>query len=156
LTVGGAGTALVSLASLQQNAVTINPNAQLVLRPGTAHLVHSIGALSMTGSGVLDLGNHDLLVGGSTAVAMQAKVAQAANLANVTPNTGYYFFNGVGGINSAPVRADAALNGPQKLGIGIADSNDIAINWAGNPVDGTIPAGKTVVAFTVIGDANLD
>jgi hypothetical protein len=152
-----AGAATTFAGAQNLAALTVNGSAKLT---AATRKTLSINALSISGAGQLDLGVGDLMIGTlngqtATAAAAQQLVKQAASLASKNA-AGYPLFTGTTGITSSAVKTDAAANSPQRLAIGVAGSSDPSMHWAGNPVDGTIPAGKTVVSVTVYGDANLD
>jgi hypothetical protein len=62
---GGNGTALVSVASFAQTAVTINAGGTLLVRRAEPRVTNTVNALSITGNGLLDLANHALLLDNS-------------------------------------------------------------------------------------------
>jgi hypothetical protein len=137
----------MTVNAINQKAVTIQHTGALVITPGVDRLTHTIGTLSLTGNGTLDIANHDLIIGNTTAAALQAKVAQSAGV--IRPS-GYNAWNGVGGLTSSVAKTDATNNNALAYAVGVADSSDNASTGLG------LAAGKAIARFTVYGDANLD
>jgi hypothetical protein len=133
---GGAGSALATVTSFSQGSVTINSAGKLIVTPSLTRSTNTANSLSINGTGTLDLNNHDLLTTTTAATVRQYLVAGY--------NGGNY--NGSnGGIIST-----AASNGNGHRALGYASSTDAVAP------DVVIPAGKTLVRYTIPGDADLN
>jgi autotransporter-associated beta strand protein len=118
-------------------------NNAVTVTSGTMQLGTSIGgvqmsSLSIAANGALDIGNNHVIINyGSGADPIASIVA----LLNTGFNAGAW--NGLGGINSSAVAGNPGYS------IGYADAAD-----AGNPAG--LSSGTIEIAFTLLGDANLD
>ena len=138
LSVGtGSGTALVTVGSFAQNAVTVADGAKLVVAVTTPHVTNTVNALTLNGSGTLDVGNSRVRLnyapGTSSAAAVRAQVIAGYNGGNWGGN----------GITSA----NAAAN-PLHYGVGYVDGNDTVTG-------STVPAGAVEFGFALLGDTAL-
>src|SRR5206468_107869 len=102
------------------------------------------GSLALTGTGTLDVANTSLIVTTSTNVA-----AYVARAAGAPLPSGQNAWTGTG-LTSSVVKADAALGSPNALALGYFDSRDNA------QTNLNVPAGQTLVKYTVYGDATGD
>ncbi len=140
------GTVNVSVASLPPPTVAISGS-------GLVHLADNISAgtplgtsnvnltsLSITGSGVLDIGNNRIIVDYSS------PATDPIASINSWIKNGFYDLAGPQ-IISSDIAADDLASG-LSYGIGYADGADGAV--AG------LPSGEIEVMFTLLGDANLD
>ncbi len=136
-TVSGTGTlqvgaasgspAIVSASSLSQAAVTINSTGKLQLLQNIPGVTSSIGSLSITGGGQIDITNNGLLLNETNNPLSQ--VTAWIQSQSITSSL-------VNGPNSQASRA-----------IGYGDSSE-------DPL--TIPAGDVEVKYVPFGDTNLD
>jgi fibronectin-binding autotransporter adhesin len=118
------------------NFTTVNTGGLLQFPATLTRATHSAGLLTLNGTGTLDLNNHDLLTTTTAATVRQYLVAGY--------NGGNY--NGSnGGIIST-----AASNGNGHRALGYASSTDAVAPGV------VIPAGKTLVRYTIPGDADLN
>jgi autotransporter-associated beta strand protein len=119
------------------------PNAPVTIEFGTLQLAPSTGgttiaSLAISGNGTFDITNNHVFIDyGNNA----DPVSSIAALLSVGYNGGAW--NGVGGITSSAIAANPGY------GIGYADSAD-----AGNPAG--LASGTMEIAFTLLGDVNLD
>ena len=150
--------ATLTASAIQQNTLTVNGKVAIVPQSGTrddAATVSVVSGLNLavsnnTWSGLVDLGNNDLIVhgGGSSGLAnITNQIKQGYNSGTWT---------GTGGITSSTAAA-AAQTGNDVMGLGV-ELND---NGAGTPLmttfDGqTVADGDVLVKYTYFGDANLD
>jgi len=148
LTVGNGSTgATLNVAGLAQNGVTVNSGSVLTLSQGTTPMAAALNALTLNGTGTLDLKNNGFILdytGASPLATIAAEIASGRN-AGGTPWTGT-------GITSSIVAAD-----PSQLTIvyGLASA---ILPSGGTFMGQTIPAGANAVLARVsfIGDANGD
>src|SRR5207245_1263166 len=124
--------------------LTVANAATAALLQGATQVTHTAGTLNLSNSGTLDLANHSLLVGTTDTIRQYVARAAGAPLPNgQNPWTGT-------GLTSSVVKADAALGSPSALALGYFDSRDNAQTGL------AVPAGQTLVKYTVYGDANGD
>jgi hypothetical protein len=138
--VGGTGTLDVSggaanAAGLNQSSVTVNSSGLLTLSGGSTNNVNS---LSVSGSGKFDITNHHLFVDYGSGPDPIASIA-----AEISSG-----FNG-GVWNGNGIFSTSAQSNAGSYGIGFADSAD-----PGNPAG--LASGQIEIAYTLLGDANLD
>jgi hypothetical protein len=155
-TPSGSPNVAVTVASGAAVAFTGNQHlASLTLSGGQATIAAatrktlSLGALSITGNGKLDLENNDLLIttgGASAAAAIRGYLTSAFGVNQD--------WTGPGGITSS---TSASAN-PGKYTIGYANGDDQSAQDAGVTTAGGAPlaAGQVLVRPVLIGDANLD
>jgi autotransporter-associated beta strand protein len=131
-----AGTLVVGAAGAMPSGSVSITGGDLLL--GTSTGLATITSLAISGSGTFDVNNNHVIInygGGSDPIAsIQALL-----------NTGYNggAWNGLGGITSSAVATNPGY------GVGYADAAD-----PGNPAG--LSSGQIEVAFTLLGDANLD
>ena len=132
-----------------QSGVTLNGSGTLIVSKGatnnSAAKVSTIGALTV-GSGVLDVGNSDLVLTATPLATVKAYVNSAATADGA--------FTGNSGITSsvaAAIFADGSQMHKTGLGYGVASSVGISsVDTTGvNPTD-------VIVKYTLIGDTNMD
>jgi len=131
----GTGVFTISTASTSLGAVTVNAGT---LQLGSSTGQATITSLAITGNGTFDVTNNHVLINYGSGTDPISSIA--ALLA-----TGYNggAWNGAGGIVSSAVASNPGY------GVGYADSAD-----AGNPAG--LASGSIEVAFTLLGDVNLD
>jgi T5SS/PEP-CTERM-associated repeat protein len=134
---GGTGAAAFSAASISQTAISISNGGSLALRAATNRLTDTITALTLSGSGKLDLANHALLT--STSPATIKAYLSSAYTANQD-------WSGPGLTSSI-----AAAN-PTKYSLAYASGSDQSAKDAGIAV----APGQTLVQAVLTGDANMD
>jgi hypothetical protein len=142
---GGAGTALVSVSSLSQGAVTINSGGTLTIRPAGSRLTNTAANLQINGTGTLDLGNHELLT-------------------NTAPNTiktylaNAYDPNGNADWGQPGLTSSVARNNPISYSLGYANGSDQSSQDAGVTTHNGTPLGasETIIRPVLTGDANMD
>jgi autotransporter-associated beta strand protein len=149
LTIGTAnsytGETLVNGGTLIAAVPGAIPNSKITLTGGTIQLAANTGVtqtpeLSITGSGLLDLGNNTLIINYGAAPDPFASIAA---LLAAGYNGGAW--NGASGIDtSAPL-----VGGGRSYGLGYADSAD-----PGNPAN--LSSGAIEIKYTLLGDTNLD
>lgn len=149
LTVGGAGTARVTVASIQQSAVMVNGGATLAIATNPTRLTHNAGSLSIAAGGAFDLGNQNLLTTTAVSTVRQWLVNGYNNGAWNGTATG----GGVGAIMSTAANA-ASLSDQRSLGY--ASAADVAAGLVSPTAAGQIGAGQTLVQYTTPADFNLD
>jgi autotransporter-associated beta strand protein len=131
-----AGTLVVGAAgSLPTGAVSVTGGS---LKLGTSIGRSTITSLAISGNGNLDINNDHVFLNYG---AGPDPISSIASLLSNGYNNGLW--NGVNGINSSAVASNPGY------GVGYADSAD-----PGNPAG--LPSGTIEVAFTLLGDANLD
>jgi autotransporter-associated beta strand protein len=139
-----AGGTTVNSGTLLIGAATALPVGNAVsITGGQVQLGASIGgvtlsSLAISGNGTFDLNNNHMFISYG---AGPDPIASIAALLSTGYNGGAW--NGAGGIVSS------AVAGNPGYGVGYADSAD-----PGNPA--SLPSGTIEVAFTLLGDANLD
>ena len=104
----------------------------------------NITSLSITGSGTLDINNNHIIIDytpGNDPIASIAAWVKSG--ANVNPGTGAATWSGNG------ITSSAAFANALSYGIGYADAAD-----PGNPAN--LATGQIEIAYTLLGDANLD
>ena len=105
-----------------------------------SHFDNSVSALTITGSGQLDLANNHLFINYGSGADPKASI-----VAWIKSGFAAGSWNGAGIIStSAPTRMSG------HYGLGFADSTD-----AGNPA-GLASSGQIEIKYTLLGDANLD
>jgi T5SS/PEP-CTERM-associated repeat protein len=134
---GGTGAATFSAASISQTAVSVSNGGSLALRVATNRITDTITALTLSGSGKLDLANHALLT--STLPATIKAYLAAGYGANQD-------WAGPGLTSSV-----AAAN-PTKYSLVYASGSDQSAKDAGIAV----APGQTLVQAVLTGDANMD
>ena len=136
----------LTVNSFGQNSLSIGNNTSVTVLPNaTARLANSATSLSIAGSGQLDLANHSLLT--TTTNNLRSYIVQAAG--PVLPGKGLNGWTGAG-LTSSLVKADAANGNAKQLAVGYFDSRDNAQTGL------SVPTGKTLVQYTVYGDATGD
>jgi hypothetical protein len=142
---GGAGTALVSVSSLSQGAVTINTGGTLTIRSAASRLTNSATNLQINGNGTLDLSNHELLTNTSPA-AIKSYLANA------------YDPNGNADWGQPGLTSSVARNNPITYSVGYANGTDPSAQDAGVTTHNGTPLGanQTIVRPVLTGDANMD
>jgi autotransporter-associated beta strand protein len=138
-----AGTTTVNAGTLVAGVAGALPNGLANVTGGTLQLATSIGetdigGLSISGSGTFDINNNHVIINYGGAADPVSSIA--ALLATGFDNG---LWDGAGGITSSAIAANPGY------GIGYADSAD-----PGNPA-GLAP-NTMEIAFTLLGDANLD
>jgi hypothetical protein len=123
-------------------SLSIADGAAAIAQPGNASAL-VVHALSISGTGVLDLADNALICTGASVPAVQALLAAGFNQGH---------WNGAGGINSSSSAAAADPLGVTALGL--ADNTILhRTEFAGvSELDGT----EILVKYTYYGDANLD
>jgi hypothetical protein len=133
------GTAVTSVSSFNQSVVNVYGTGRLAVVGGAAalHFVNTATSLTISGTGVLDLGQTDL------------QTATPASTIRSYLLNGYHSGDwvGVGGITSALAAAN-----PGQYSVAYADGSDASARDAGIAV----PPGQVLVRPTLTGDANLD
>jgi T5SS/PEP-CTERM-associated repeat protein len=119
-------------------ALTI-PSGGSVKIQANSPTTYSLGSLSITGNGTLDITNNRLFIDYGTGPDPIASIAQWIT-------NGFYGLSGPQIISSAIATADTASG--LSYGIGYADGADGIV--AG------LPSGEIEIMFTLLGDANLD
>ena len=135
------GNLTLSALTITGGKVQVADNASAGTALGTSNVV--LTSLSITGNGVLDIGNNRIIIDYTTGHDPISSIA--AWIANGFSNQEAA---GIGpSIISSDIAADDAASG-LSYGIGYADGADGAI--AG------LPSGEIEIMFTLLGDANLD
>jgi uncharacterized protein (TIGR03382 family) len=124
--------------------MNVGDGANVAFAQAATKVTHSIGTLNLNNTGTLDVGNHTLMVG--TTDSIRTYVARAAG--PTVPN-GENAWTGAG-LTSSKVAADAAAGNAKGLALGYWDSRDNAQTGQ------SVPAGQTMVHYTVYGDATGD
>jgi hypothetical protein len=139
LTLGNAvgATSRATVTRFDQTNVTIKNTGTLAVATNAARFTNTATLLSITGNGLLDLGNNDLLTP-TPAATIRGYLINAYTLSDDWSGHG---------INSA-----FAMANPTKYTVGYANGNDQSSQDARPDV----PAGKVLVVPTLVGDANLD
>ncbi len=137
--------------------------AKLTLSDGFANIVTparktiSIGELSITGSGLFDIGNNVLLVDNTLTPFSTLKSYWQAGYNN-DPSGGYGLWDGNHGIVSST--AEASAKGDGKITVGYLDGaaqNDPDIgNYAANVGGPSLATNQVIFRPTLMGDLNLD
>jgi fibronectin-binding autotransporter adhesin len=135
LVVGNGGAAIASSNSFTQNNVTVNSGGVLQVTQAAQRITNSAGALTINGTGQLDLNNHDLLTT-TTAATVRQYLVNGYNGGS---------WNGTGGISST-----VAGNSGGTRALGYASSTDAVAPGV------VVPAGQTLVRYTIPGDADLN
>jgi hypothetical protein len=131
-----AGTLVAAVAgSLPSGAVSITGGS---LKLGTSIGGTTIKSLTISGGGNFDINNDHVIVSYGSG---PDPIASIASMLSAGYNNGLW--TGVNGINSSAVASNPGY------GVGYADSAD-----AGNPAG--LASGTIEVAFTLLGDTNLD
>jgi hypothetical protein len=138
VTIGnGAGTALLSVSSLDQSALMVANNGTVIIRQALVRVTNSATALTIIGNGRLDLANHQLLTSDA-------------------PSTIKAYLSGAYSANqdwSGPgLTSSIARNNPVKYSVAYASGSDLSAQDAGIAV----APGKVLVRSVLSGDANLD
>jgi hypothetical protein len=147
LSVGNASgpTALASLGSLVQGAVTVRSTGTVRVLASTPRITNDVGALSISGNGTLDLNNHELLTDAAPAT-IKAYLASA--------------FDAAGGQDwSKPgLTSSVAAGNPSKYSIGYAYGGDTSAMDAAVTIKSgaALPATRTIARVVLAGDANMD
>jgi hypothetical protein len=135
---GGSNSASTSVTSFTQQSISIGSDGLFTLLPNSTS-TNTVTTLSMTGSGQLDLTNNRMFIDYGSGPDPIASVAQWIK-------NGFYDLAGPQIISSV-IGADDLASG-LSYGIGYADGADGLV--AG------LPSGEIEIAFTLLGDANLD
>jgi hypothetical protein len=130
-------TSRANVTRFDQTNVTIKNTGTLAVATNAARFTNTANLLSITGNGLLDLGNNDLLTP-TPAATIRGYLINAYTLSNDWSGPG---------INSS-----FASTNPIKYTLGYANGNDQSSQDARPDV----PAGKVLVVPTLVGDANLD
>jgi hypothetical protein len=129
-------TSRANVTRFDQTNVTIKNTGTLIVATNNARFTNS-AVISISGAGVLDLGNNDLLTTTSAATIRSYLI------------TGYTLSNDWSGRG---INSTFAMTNPTKYTLGYANGNDQSSQDARPDV----PAGKVLVVPTLTGDANLD
>jgi hypothetical protein len=151
LTVGGAGAALLSVNSFVQSSVTVNNSGLLQVNQATQRTTNSASLLTITGSGVVNLNNHNLLVANTPAATIRQYLINGYN----ADSSGNARWNGTGGINST-----LAAKNLSTFSVGYAtaaDNKNTGLGLTGNQVfvKPTIPGDATLDGLVDISDLNV-
>jgi autotransporter-associated beta strand protein len=139
----GGGTTVNGGELIIGSSGALPTNSAVTVTSGTMQLGTSVGgvqmsSLSIGANGTLDINNNHVFINyGASADPIASIVA----LLNTGYNAGAW--NGLGGITSSAVASNTGY------GVGYADSAD-----PGNPA--SLSSGQIEIAFTLLGDANLD
>jgi hypothetical protein len=159
----GGGTVAGSVASLgvghfELGSLSIGSGGTVSVAPAASRGTHTASTLLITGTGLLDLANHALLVD-NTATPEAAVRQYLHNAYNADLTSGIGDWNGRGGITSAD--AIASHNGPSpdfRISVGYVNGA-----YAGDPlINGPIPGqeslatNRILVRAALYGDFNLD
>jgi T5SS/PEP-CTERM-associated repeat protein len=146
-TVGGgaAGTAIASVYSLSQGALTINSGGTLTIRPAGTRFTNAATNLQINGTGTLDLSNHELLTSTDPATIK----SYLANAYDPSGNADW----GQHGLTSS-----VAKGNPTSYSIGYAYGGDQSSQDAGVTTKNGTPLGasQTIIRPILVGDANMD
>lgn len=130
---GGTAGALLSLARFAQASLSVGSGGLVRVLADPQNIYTNTAAVTLTGTGTLDLNNHDLLTP-TPASTIAAYLASGY--------TGGAWNGTNGGIVSTAAAKSAAPRG-------------LAYATAADLTAGNIPAGQTLVTYTVPGDADL-
>jgi hypothetical protein len=131
LTKTGAGTLAVN--NLRAGAVAVNGGTVRVLPNGAAAGAGTVASLSVSGGGVLDLGDNDLVVQNTSVGSVKSMIAAGSLTATAAPPAG------------------------KSVGLGYAQGDDAAVAGLGGSLTGqSFTAADAIVKFTYVGDADLD
>jgi hypothetical protein len=135
---GGTGTASMTVTQFSQGTITVADLGAFSVLPNS-HFDNSVSALSITGSGQLDLANNHIFINYGASADPKASV-----VAWIKSGFASGSWNGAG-IISTSAQANSV-----RYGLGYADSTDV-----GNPA-GLNASGQIEIKFTYLGDTNLD
>jgi autotransporter-associated beta strand protein len=141
-TITTAGTTPFNSAA---GTVTVNDGATLNFAPGPARLTHQIATLTLSGSGTVDLNNHELLTNTDPGT-IHAYLARAYNA------------TGSADWSQPGLTSTLARSSPTIYTVGYAFGGDQSAQDAGVTTNSGSPLSsiQTIVRTTLTGDANLD
>jgi len=134
------------------HGLSINAGGKVNVLNSTSHAnrtLLSVGTLSFSGTGLLNLGSNDLDVANGSLSTITSEIATGGNFAAGAN------FNGTSGITSSSAAGDST----HLTSLGVIQNNQSGtpLFTATNKFDGTVPGPADVlVKYTYYGDANLD
>jgi hypothetical protein len=160
LSVGNAaGTvaAAMNVTRFVQNSVAISNNGTIAVTPAATRVTNTTTALTITGTGLLNLGNHALLV--DNTATPETAVRQYLHNAYNADASGIGDWLGKGGITSSD--AIAAHNGPNpsfKISVGYVNGAYALDPLINGPIPGQagLATSQILVRPALYGDFNLD
>jgi autotransporter-associated beta strand protein len=137
-----AGTAAINAAG----TISIADATTLTLQKGATRLTNQAKDLSITGTGTLDLGNHELLLTNATPASVKAALGHA------------YDPNGNADWGQSGITSSVAHANPTSFSVGYAYGGDQSAQDAGVTTKGGAPLGaaQTIIRPVLTGDANMD
>jgi hypothetical protein len=135
---GGASLASMSATQFTQNEISVSNNGLFTVKPNSG-FDNSVSTLLVSGTGQLDLNNNHMFINYGSGFDPIANIKQMLTNGD----------NG-GAWNGPGIMSSAAAANSLSYGLGYADSAD-----PGNPA-GLSESGQIEVAYTLLGDANLD
>ncbi|MFI5377923.1 MAG: S8 family serine peptidase [Tepidisphaerales bacterium] len=135
------GATVTSSASQHLRGVTIGDGGMLRMAAGPTAILRT-GSLYMSGSGILDMGNHDLVL----------------DYAGASPidRLRQYLYNGSAGARPAIVTSAATPDG-HPAALGAVDNQQIhQLAWDGETLSDGTNFSQVLIKFTYLGDVNLD
>jgi hypothetical protein len=128
-------TATMTVSSIAQNSVTINPTGTLIVSPNSTS-PNTVNTLTVLTGGTLDIGNNHLLVNYGASPSPKSSIIKALAAGF---NSGHWNGPGIGS-------STAAAN--NHYAVGYVDGAD--------HISPTLTSGQLEIAYTLYGDINLD